>query len=474
MDVEQNFVTVNGMALGEETKGNTVQSLVRELDAHTVWRSGGWQSGHHILHEDGREMAFSFYGAAAFDGADTYLRHMAISSVELFQEAVELEGKGVPNALSMIAVDQNCLSSTPYHSAISRTREILRGKNKKGTVGKGVGEALRDSMDPDLAIRAGDFHDRNKVRRNAENIRRLKLATVRRLIANHSGPVPEDVYPELAILEDEALSDDIAAANEYLSDLVAITDDAYLATLLGREGAIVNEVSHGVLHHPRYGFVPHITQIDPTSMNVIRTVRDHEYQGTITRLGVVRSYFTRHGAGPLVSYSPELTRDLTETHNNVANDWLGEFRNGHFDVVALDYAFRIEKDTKAVDGLMVSFLDVLATRDAWDVCEAYEYTGQATDLEDYFYLEGDKIVGIKLHQDEGGDEHYRHQLRLTELLKECRPILTTLSSQDGEKLEDLFISYVESRMDVPVVGRAYGPGVYDRHFTPRFAEVLRP
>lgn len=473
MNAERNFVSVNGIAIGEESKGNSVQSLVRELNAHTVWRSGGWQGGHWITHDDGREMAFSFFGAGTFEGAKTYLKHMVISPGELFQEALELEEKGVPDPFSLIAIDQDCLSSTPFHSAISRMKEILRGENKKGTIGTGVGEAIRDSVDPELTIYAGDFADKAKCSRRADAIRRQKHAVAQILIADHTGPIPPEVYNELAILEDEELVELFASACKYLSGMADITDDRYLTDLLRQKGSIVNEVSHGVLHHPRYGFIPHITHIDPTSSDVVTTIRNHGYQGNICRIGIVRSYLTRHGAGPLVSHNPQLSQTLPETHNDAAHDWLGEFRVGNFDSVALNYALSINKDIKAVDGLMVSFLDVLSNRKEWQVCEAYEYVGQATDLEDYFYLQNGTIIGIKIHPDSGGNEHYQHQLRLTELLRQCRPILTTIRPHNGQKMDDVFISYVESKLGVPVVGKAYGPKVTDRHYLPSFGDIMK-
>ncbi len=473
MKPERNFITVNGMALGEETKGNTVQSLVRQMDAHTVWRSGGWQGGHFITHEDGREMGFSFYGAGTFEGAQTYLKHMVISPVELFRETQELEENGVPNASSLISIDQDCLSTTPYHSAMSRAREILRGGNKKGTIGVGVGEAIRDSKDPELAIRAGEFADRATCLRKAETIRLHKLALAQILINQHIGPIPPEAYEELAVLENAAISQIYADACKYLSYMVAITDGSHLQNLLNRNGTIVNEVSHGVLHHPRYGFVPHVTNIDPTSADVLTTVKVRGYQGHISRIGAVRSYFTRHGAGPLVTDNPDLKPSLPEKHNDGANEWLGEFRVGNFDTVALNYALSINRDVKMVDGLMLSFMDVLANRTEWQVCDAYEYTGDATDVEKYFHIKNGRITGIKLHTGTDDVEHFRHQLRLTELLKECRPVLTTLRAQQGKTLEQVFIDHVESMVNVPVVGKAYGPKATDRQYLPSFDEIIR-
>src|SRR3989344_9416102 len=468
---ERHFAVVNGIGFGEETKGNTVQSLVRELDAHTVWRSGGWQGGHHIVHDDGREMAFSFFGAGTFEGAETYINHMVISPVELFQEAMMLEDLGIPKPLDLIAIDEDCLATTPFHGAISRAREILRGSNRKGTIGKGVGEAIKDSSDPELTIRAGEFGDRATILRKLENIRRQKLKIAEELLRAYPGVLPEEFFPEMHVLQDEDLVELIAHAFGFASDLVRIVGNDYLDKLLKRNGSIVNEGSHGTLHHPWYRFVPHVTQIDPTSQEVIAAVKSHNYDGNLMRLGVVRSYLTRHGAGPLVSFDRDLTNTLVETHNNSANDWLGEFRTGHFDIVALQYALAIGGGKETFDGLFISFMDVLSKRKDWQVCESYEYTGSASDLEDYFEVEGDRILGIKVYPNNRDEAHYRHQLRLTKLLAECRPILQTLSATEDKTLEQVFLQYVTEKLGVPVVGTAYGPKVSDRYFLPAWQNV---
>jgi adenylosuccinate synthase len=474
---ERHFAVVNGIAYGEESKGNTVQAVVRELDAHTVWRSGGWQGGHHIVHDDGREAALSFFGAGVFDGADTYLHHMVISPVELFQEGMELENLGVPHALETVSIHEDCLSTTPFHSGISRTREILRGKDRKGTIGKGVGEAIQDSYQSDLNIRAGDFRDRNTVIKKAEAIRCTKLKTAEALLGAYEGTPPEDVYSEMEVLKNEGLVYDIADACHYASELITIVDDSDLRKLLNRDGAIVNEVSHGALHHPRYGFMPHVTQVDPTSRNVMNELAKQNYDGNLIRLGVVRSYLTRHGAGPFMSYSPELTRALLETHNNAANDWLGDFKTGYFDIVALRYALEFSGGSESFDGLFVSYMDILADKKEWDVVEAYEYIGKAKRLSQYFQLTEGKIVGIKVHQDSDRIDatrvaHNEHQHRLTELLKECEPIVTTLRASENQSLEEVFLDYVTEKLDVPIAGTAYGPKVADRQFLPAWQTAL--
>ncbi len=472
MERGKNFAVVNGLAIGEESKGNTVQALVRELSAHTVWRSGGWQGGHHIIHDDGREMALSHFGAGIFEGADTYLKHMVISPVELFEESEILRELGIDKPLNHIYIDETCLVTTPFHRSISRFREILRGDNKKGTIGTGVGEAVRDSSDPELAIRACELGDKILILRKAENIRLSKLKIAQDLLENYKGTPPPEVYEEMSFLKDSSLTELVAESFEMFSGIARIVGSDHLQKLLKRGGSVVNEVSHGTLHHPRHGFLPHITQIDPTSADVLKTIKAANYDGNIIRLGVVRSYITRHGAGPLVSFEPSLANIFDEKHNTGAEEWLGPFRAGYFDIVALKYAVEIGGGKSAYNGLYLSFMDLVEKSSEWGVVEAYEYKGKPTNLSEFFDISNGQIRGIKFEHD-NGETHTKRQMELTKLLNECRPILTKLKAGGGQSLDKVFLNYVTQKLGIPVVGIARGPKVTQKEFFPAWKNVVK-
>ena len=110
--MNKEIVIATGMGFGEEAKGATVEWLSRKLNAHTNIRSGGCQSGHQIVLENGIEHQFTHFGAGTFEGAKTHLVDMVISPVDLFREAVELEEKGVKNPFSLVTVDGKCLTIT--------------------------------------------------------------------------------------------------------------------------------------------------------------------------------------------------------------------------------------------------------------------------------------------------------------------------------------------------------------------------
>ncbi|MFA6184644.1 MAG: adenylosuccinate synthetase [Candidatus Shapirobacteria bacterium] len=458
------IISIFGTGIGEEVKGVTTQKCVQETNAHTVIRSGGFQSGHHIVDNNGETFSFSHFSCGTFDGAQTYLKNMVFNPVDLFEEAIMLEEKGIENIFDKIIIDENCISTTPYHQAISRLREVLLGDNKKGTVGKGVGDAIKDSSDPNLTLRAADFFQNFDFLQNKiKNIQQHKLYQSQKLLENKNpSEISDRALFEFSIIKDKNLIKKTVIACQSLSKLVRITDQIFFQELLNKNGTIVCEPSHGALLHPDFGFVPHVTQVDPTGQDLLESIKNQNYDGKIVRLGVSRCYITRHGAGPLVSFNQEMTDSIIESSdNNGANEWLGPFRNGNFDLVAMKYALNF---SGSISGLGISYLDILNQNQNWQVCESYQYLGDKNNLQDFFEIEDNKIIAIKIYKGVNKSDQINHQVQLTNLLKNCHPILTTLKSTDNKNLEEIFINYVEQKLEIPVVLVGYGPKSSDRKF----------
>src|SRR6266480_2914893 len=83
-------------------------------------------------------------------------------------------------------------------------------------------------------------------------------------------------------------------------------------------------------------------------------------------LGITRAYTTRHGEGPLPTFSPELTARLQDP-GNPWNRWQGSLRCGWLDLPLLRYAAAV---TGPLDGIVVNHLDEIGAS-GWLVCEAY-------------------------------------------------------------------------------------------------------
>jgi adenylosuccinate synthase len=120
-------------------------------------------------------------------------------------------------------------------------------------------------------------------------------------------------------------------------------------------------------------------------------------------LGVTRCYTTRHGEGPLPTYSAALTTRLQDP-GNPWNRWQGNLRCGWLDLALLRYAAAVEG---RLDGLVVNHLDQMTDSETL-ICDAYQnVTLSPTDVPDL-----------------------SRQQHFTEQLKQAKPVLASVHSAE--------------------------------------------
>ena len=151
-----------------------------------------------------------------------------------------------------------------------------------------------------------------------------------------------------------------------------MVDEAAIKTLLAQSGTIIFEGAQGVLLDENYGFAPYTTWSTTTFSNADTLIQEHAYPGEVIRLGLLRAYGTRHGAGPFPTEDRTLTLTLPDQHNTW-NDWQRTFRVGYLDLVATRYA----KDVLGkLDYLAITNIDRLTMMPEWKVCNSYSYAGE--------------------------------------------------------------------------------------------------
>lgn len=406
-------VAVVDLGFGDAGKGTVVDWLCAAQPVPAVIRfNGGAQAGHNVVLADGRSHTFAQFGSGTLRGVPTFLsRFMVFDPVALVAEAAHLESLGVPDPFALLSVDRAALVATPYHQAVNQARELARGAARHGSCGMGVGETVAHSLDrPDEAVRVGDLAAPAVLRRKLTTLREWALATSASL-PGRGAPTPPPVDP---ILEVYAA---VAAR-------LRLADDGDLAALLRRPGCVF-EGAQGVLLDEWRGFHPYTTWSTTTFDNVA------ELAGDFLRLGVLRCFTTRHGAGPLVTEDDGLTATLVDPHNHTG-PWQGAFRVGHFDAVAHRYAIEV---CGGVDGLALTHLDVAARTPQLRVCRAY--SGGL-----------DRLVPGPLRD-------LDHQAALTARLAAAAPRL------DAEAPTD-WIAAVEGAVDAPVLVTSHGPTAEDK------------
>jgi adenylosuccinate synthase len=138
---------------------------------------------------------------------------------------------------------------------------------------------------------------------------------------------------------------------------------------------LIFEGAQGALLDRQRGFPPYVTKSDTTCRNALELMSESGLAHQPFKLGVLRTYGHRHGAGPFVTEDESL-RPRFDDELNSQNPWQGRFRVGWMDLPALRYGIRLNG---GVDGLAVTGLDRLSGLETIYVCSSYrEPLGQET------------------------------------------------------------------------------------------------
>ena len=365
-------ILVVGLGLGDEGKGSIVDALTRHHHASMVVRfNGGPQAAHHVVSPEGALHCFSQFGAGTLvPGVRTHLaRFVAVDPLALAREDAALQALGVNDAMARLSVDPRCVVVTPIHRALNRIRELARGDARHGSVGLGVGEALLDAERAALpAVRVGDARDPARLGARLRLLWRMKIDLAEQLVDGARGEAIDHAAldRELGSLRRSEPIAALASALEHLVHRSGVTLAEGPAP--GEHDVTIFEGAQGVLLDRDHGFFPHVTPSRTTFVNAQTLLAEASWTGTLTRVGVLRAYATRHGQGPFVTEDAELTAATPDLHN-AAHGFQGAFRVGWLDVVAARHALRAVGD---VDRLAITNLDRLAGRASVRVCTAYD------------------------------------------------------------------------------------------------------
>ncbi len=389
-------LAVVDLGYGDAGKGTVVDAVCAAAPITAVIRfNGGAQAAHNVVTPAGRHHTFAQFGSGTFHGVPTHLsRFVVVDPLALAAEAASLG-----NPFHLLTVDGDALLVTPWHRAANRLRERARGTARHGSCGMGIGQTMEYALSNVDAPRVADVLSPARLR--------ARLAAVRDALGPLDAPPLEDVMDAFLAF----------------GRAVSIVDSSFADRLLAR-GRCVFEGAQGVLLDEWRGWHPYTTWSTTTFANVAALCP------SVERLGVVRTYTTRHGAGPLVTEAP---LDLPEAHNGVG-EWQGAFRVGHFDAVAHRYAVEV---AGGVDGLAVTHLDAPSRAPGLRICTSYD-------------LDGARWAQIR----PGPARDLAYQAALTTLLARARP-------GDLERPDD-WAARIGDLLNAPVLLESHGPRTTDK------------
>jgi len=350
-------VVVVGLHWGDEAKGKVVDYLAQDAD-YVVRYNGGNNAGHTVVVG---EQIFKFHTVPVGvlnEGVTAVITDGVVLDPAVFCGEIDgLHARGV--TADRIKISGNAHVIMPYHRALDQLEETIKGSDRIGTTGRGIGPCYADKMSR-TGIRISDLVDPIKFRsRLSETIRFKNL-----LITRVFGAEP---------LNEMAIYNEYSEYGEKIAPFVADTTKI-LFEAASECARIVFEGAHGSLLDIDHGTYPFVTSSHCVAGGA--TVGTGVGPTMIDRvIGVSKAYTTRVGEGPMPTELFDDTGNRIRERGKEYGTTTGRPRRcGWLDTVATRYAAR----ANGVSCLALTLLDVLSGFDKLKVCTAYSINGVET------------------------------------------------------------------------------------------------
>lgn len=342
-----------GIVFGDEGKGKVVDYFTPHYDVVARF-AGGPNAGHTIIF-DGKKFVLRSIPSGIFgEGKLNIIGNGCVIAPDLFMaEAKELEAAGY-SIRERLHISKRAHLILPTHRALDRAYETLKGKNKIGTTGKGIGPTYSDKA-ARVGLRVGDI-----LNNFDEKYQTLKARHERIL---------HDLGYEYDIKEEEKLW---MEGVEYMRAFTLSDTENELNTLLQQGKSVLAEGAQGTMLDIDHGTYPMVSSSSTTTGGVCTGLG--VAPNTIGEVfGIFKAYSTRVGSGPFPVELFDATGDRIREIGHEYGAVTGRNRRcGWLDLVALKYAVTINGVTQLV--MMKS--DVLDEFPTIKVCTAYKKHGQ--------------------------------------------------------------------------------------------------
>jgi adenylosuccinate synthase len=322
--VTQRAHVIIGANYGDEGKGLATDYICAKEGADVVVRfNGGAQAGHTVVLPSGERHVFHHFGAGTFAGATTFLSKHFVCNPALFVR--EWQALNIFRKPMSVFVDHQSTITTPYDMLYNQEIENLRSDGRHGSCGVGFGATVGRNAHVRLSLSD------------------LKGAANTKAVLQHV----RDYYKELCLADCFSVEaiDRITKypLDQWYQDLNMFLRVVIMADIecLNDANCIVFEGAQGLaLDQAAAGF-PHVTRSSTGLKNVIEIANQLELTDLDVHY-VTRTYFTRHGAGPLPDELPGPPWPTCVDTTNVTHPFQGSLRYAAFDSV--EFAGRVQKD----------------------------------------------------------------------------------------------------------------------------------
>jgi adenylosuccinate synthase len=344
-----------GTQWGDEGKGKIVDLL--SADADVVARFQGGNNAGHTMVVKGEQIISHLVPSGILQGKLCLIGNGVVVDPEVLLGEIDyLSAKGIDVSPQRLLVSDRAHLIMPYHKAVDNARELMKGKDKIGTTGRGIGPAYEDKASR-IGIRCADLLETELLPARIEAVLKEKnfyLENYLKAQALPPGPIIEQ-YLEYA-----------RRLAPYITNVSVVLNDAIQS---GRQ--VMFEGAQGTHLDIDHGTYPFVTSSSTVSGNACCGAGIGP--GRISNvIGIVKAYTTRVGAGPFPTELGDATGEYIQKTGAEFGATTGRRRRcGWLDVVLLENAARLN----GLTGLAITKLDVLTGLGSLSICVGYEYRG---------------------------------------------------------------------------------------------------
>jgi len=405
-------IVIVGTQWGDEGKGKIVDLLAAHAD-YVVRFQGGNNAGHTMV-VNGKQFISHLVPSGILQGKVCVIGNgVVVDPAVLIEEIDYLLAEGITIGPENLLISERAHLIMPYHKAIDQARESMKGDNKIGTTGRGIGPCYEDKATR-RGLRFVDLLEFEDFQEKVTALVKEKNFYIEKYLS--AAPVdPEDITAQYAGFAQRL--------GPYVKNISAALEQA-----IQSEHRILFEGAQGTHLDIDHGTYPFVTSSNTLSGNACcgAGIGPKRIDGVV---GVVKAYTTRVGAGP---FPTELADDIGDAIQKKGAEFgatTGRKRRcGWLDLVIVNNAVRLN----GLTGIAITKLDVLGGLKTLKICTAYEYKGQ------------------RIHT-------FPSSLKV---LSACKPIYETLPGWDED------ISSVRNAEDFPEAVKNYLQRIVDLTETP--------
>lgn len=352
-------VVVVGSQWGDEGKGKIVDWLSNRADV-VVRFQGGHNAGHTLV-IDGVTYKLSLLPSGIVrEGKLSVIGNgVVVDPQALINEMERVRAQGVSITPENLRIAENATLILPIHPKLDAAAEALRGKEKIGTTGRGIGPAYEDKV-ARRAIRLCDLAD--------EKLLRSKIAA---MLTHHNALLRASEMEEMTV--DEIVEPLMGFAEQLLPYAAPVWRLLDAARTDGKK--ILYEGAQGIMLDVDYGTYPYVTSSNTLAGSAAAGSGSPSASlGFI--LGITKAYTTRVGSGPFpTEQDNEIGQTLGERGHEFGTVTGRKRRCGWFDAVLVRQAVKLA----GITGIALTKLDVLDGLEEIKICTGYEINGEQYD-----------------------------------------------------------------------------------------------